>query len=151
MAWTYTGDPANNAVDKVRLLIGDTDPDDPQLSNEEISFFTSQAGGSAVRGAIAAVTSLIAKYARYVDTKIESIGISNQQRIANYQQLMQQLEEYDQSVGTDSFGIPFVGGVSVSEMEAQNENDDRTQSQFRTDMFRNPRVGSTADLDDRFA
>lgn len=149
MAWTYTNDPQNVPVDRVRLYIGDTDPEDQQFSNEEINFFLSQASGSATRAAVNACRNLITKYARFVDSKIESIAISNQQRVENYQRCVQELEELDQSVGTDPMGVPYVGGVSISETDANNQNNDRTPSQFRTDMFRNPRTGNVADLDDR--
>ena len=41
MDWTYSEDPASNAKDKVRFLIGDTDPADPQLKDAEILFLIS--------------------------------------------------------------------------------------------------------------
>lgn len=38
MTWTYTGDPKSSEVDKYRFLIGDTNPKEPILQDEEIAF-----------------------------------------------------------------------------------------------------------------
>ena len=36
MTWTYSGDPADNDLDELRFKIGDTDPSDPELQDEEL-------------------------------------------------------------------------------------------------------------------
>lgn len=38
MAWTYSGDPNSSETDKYRFFIGDTDEDEPVLTDEEINF-----------------------------------------------------------------------------------------------------------------
>lgn len=38
MAWTYSGDPSSNEVDKYRFLIGDTISSEPVLQDGEIQF-----------------------------------------------------------------------------------------------------------------
>lgn len=63
MAWTY--DPAKIEVglNWVRLRIGDTDTNDQQLSDEEITSLL--AVGDRVSAAVAAARAISAKYARY--------------------------------------------------------------------------------------
>lgn len=38
MSWTYSGNPADSTLDKIRFYIGDTDENRQLLSNEEIEF-----------------------------------------------------------------------------------------------------------------
>ncbi len=38
MSWSYSGNPANSALDEARFILGDTDDKDPVLSDEELNF-----------------------------------------------------------------------------------------------------------------
>ena len=38
MTWNYSGDPSLSSRDAVRFLIGDTDPNDPLVTDEEIAY-----------------------------------------------------------------------------------------------------------------
>lgn len=44
MSWSYSGDPANNSIDRYRFLIGDTREDDPILQDEEIMYIVDTYG-----------------------------------------------------------------------------------------------------------
>jgi len=41
--WSYGGDPANNQVDEVRMLVGDTDPSRKLITDTEIEYYISKA------------------------------------------------------------------------------------------------------------
>jgi hypothetical protein len=43
--WTYGGDPAGNDADEVRMLLGDTDPTTPLLSDGELAYLLGRVQG----------------------------------------------------------------------------------------------------------
>lgn len=62
MAWTY--DPINldtDLISQVRLRIGDTDADDPQMQDEEITYFLTVTHENTLRASLLAIKGLIAK------------------------------------------------------------------------------------------
>lgn len=66
MSWSYSGNPGANAKDEVRWLIGDTDANNQELSDEEVLYCiaeTTTARGAAIK----AIDGLIAKYSYEVD------------------------------------------------------------------------------------
>ncbi|MBC7340956.1 MAG: hypothetical protein H5U02_00620 [Clostridia bacterium] len=91
MAWTYSGNPAGSALDQVRALIGDTDQENPILSDEEILFFLSEEG-SARRAAPRAALAAAAKFAKEADKAIGDLRISLSQKADKYLQLAAALE-----------------------------------------------------------
>lgn len=93
MTWTYV-DPNNNARDKVRFLIGDTDSTEPLLSDEEIAFTISEAGGSVYQGGHDACYAIAAKFSRMAQSKsVGDLSISYADRAAAYaMQAMRLLE-----------------------------------------------------------
>ena len=63
MSWTYT-DPNTSDRDKIRFLIGDTDSTDPLLSDEEIAFTLTEAGGSVYQAGHDSCYAIAAKFSR---------------------------------------------------------------------------------------
>ncbi len=92
MAWNYSGDPSKSDRDAVRFLIGDTDRDDPQLQDEEITWLISQTQ-SQYEAAIAACDAIIAHYAREVSRTVGSLSVQAQTRQAHYRDLRADLRE----------------------------------------------------------
>ena len=97
--WTY--DTGNlTTVDEdgrkniVRLLIGDTDSNDPQLQDEEILFALSSNKDNPNVAAIFAVNAIISKYARLVNIELdEAIREDYSDLIDNYKGLLSGLEK----------------------------------------------------------
>lgn len=46
MSWTYSGDPQYSLRDECRFLIGDTNPAEPIMQDEEIEYLISAANGN---------------------------------------------------------------------------------------------------------
>lgn len=139
--WTYDGVPGTDTADKrrdaVRLLVGDTDTNDQQIQDAEITFALSQSNDD-VYGAGAIIARAIAgKYARLVDTSIDSVKASYSQRSADYFALAVRLDR-DSKMKGGSLGLPRVGGVSESTMDSVEDNSDRVDSRFKTRQFSNP-------------
>lgn len=93
MTFTYTGDPANNEIDRVRFMIGDTNPDDGLLTDSEISYLLAKAA-SPEEAAYKATGNIIAKLAREVDYQIGPEKVSASQMLLNFQKLRQQLSKH---------------------------------------------------------
>ena len=70
MSWSYSGNPADSALDKVRFLIGDTDTTDQLLTNEEINYTIAESGGSIYQSAHDAAYAIASKFVERVFTPL---------------------------------------------------------------------------------
>jgi len=132
MSWTYSGDPATSALDQVRFLLGDTDSDSPQLSNEEIDFLLSATGNEPWTAAIRGAYGLASKYSRKITKSMDDLSISYDQLAKHYRDLAVQLR--NQAAMSSSLAVPYAGGISVSD-KLNDENDtDRTPPSFTRGM-----------------
>lgn len=141
MSWTYTNDPANVQRDELRLLIGDIDDSDPQLTDEELDYYLAEEGNVA-GAAVAAVRGLIALYSRQADKAVGDLRLSYSQRSKGYQTLLKEL----QARRSARIAGPFAGGISKSRKKTVHDDSDRVQAHFRRGLFRYP--GSTVGPDD---
>jgi hypothetical protein len=141
MTWTYTNDPANVPRDAVRLLVGDTDTNDQKLTDEAIVFFLTQAGDDTYLAAALSARSIAASFAVEVDTKFESVSSDYSQLSENYYKLATRLEAQSKKFGSRGLGLPAAGGLTYSDIRANDLNDDRVQPKFKQDQFANPPVG----------
>ena len=142
MTWTYGGAPGTTSAptrrDAVRLLVGDTDTTDQQVSDEEIAFGLSQAADDIYNASALICRALSGKYARLVDTSIESVSSSYSQRATQYAELAVRLIKEGKRLGSVGLGVPVAGGMSISEMQSIEDDADRVPSAFRVDQFSNP-------------
>lgn len=84
MTWTYV-DPNTSDRDKIRFLIGDTDSSDPLLSDEEIAFTLSEAGGSVYQAGHDSCYAIAAKFSRMAASKsVGDLSISYSDRAAAF-------------------------------------------------------------------
>ena len=140
MTATYT-DPSNSNSDAVRWLVGDTDVTDAALQNEEIAFALTQAGNDTYLAAAIYARALAGKYANLVDTDFESVSSNYSDLRDNYYALATNLEKQSKKYGTRGLGVPAAGGLTYSDIRANDLNDDRVQPKFKQDQFANPPVG----------
>lgn len=128
--WTYDpallDDPDDGPLFRVRLRIGDTDAEKPQLEDEEILEFLDEASGSVARASLIAAQHLASKYARYVDKWVGDLKILASQRHRAYLKL---IEELQPTAG--ALGVPYAGGIRVSDKENTEANDDLVVPSFR--------------------
>ena len=141
MTWTYS-DPSTINRDKIRLLIGDTDTTDQQLSDEEIAFFLTEEG-SVYRAAAAAARALLAKYSRLVDKSVGDLSISYSQRVESYKALIKDLDS--RAGGRTS--VPYLGGSSISDMDSEKEDTNRPKPAFERGQFDFPGTSPNSDTD----
>lgn len=128
MAWTYTDSPSTVTRDAVRALVGDTDSTDPQpLSDNEVAFFLTEAGGNKYLAAALAAEKLAGYYARQADTDNGSLSVSASQRATAFQKTASRLRSRATSGGASM----FVGGLSKSGKDALASDADAVQPQFK--------------------
>lgn len=133
MTWSYDIESGEDK-DVVRLLIGDTNTNDQEMSDEEIAYFLTQETDVYLAAARAA-RALQSKYSRMVDVRVESVSKSYSQRATGYAALA---EDLIRQAGTTSIPSPGVSGVSVSEMRSQRSQTDRPREKFYMGKFDSP-------------
>lgn len=130
MTWTYDASDVSTNLAKTRFLCGDTDASDQLASDEEINFALAMKSDNVYSAAAMVCRALASKFAREVDTAIESAKVSKSQRSKAFQILADNLET--EAANTASIG-GYVGGVTEADMLANEENTDRIPPLFRID------------------
>jgi hypothetical protein len=134
MTWSYiTSELATNQTYQVRLLIGDTIKDAPQMQDEEIAFLIVQ-NGSIYAAAAACCRALSTQYARSADVAAGDQSIKFSQMSKSY---LDKALAFQSQAALMGAGQPYVGGISIAD-KIQNEQDaDRVAPNFKWDIFDN--------------
>ena len=139
MAWSYdegnlsTSD-ALGRLNATRLLIGDTDTNDQQVQDEEISFGLAQANNNVYSAGAWVCRVIAAKYSRNVDSEISgALKESASQLQDHYTALADTLEYQGQKLG--GLGI-VAGGITVSTVDGVRANTNRVKPEFNKDQFK---------------
>lgn len=135
MTWSYSGNPASSSLNAVRFLVGDTDSADPIVTDEEINFAIG-INSDVYAASVIVIKAIIAKYSRDVDSQIESVRVSSSQRVSHFTNLLNSYESVVQD--SEGLGTPVVSGVSVSDMEDVDNDDDIPKPAFEKDQFTFP-------------
>lgn len=131
MSWSYSYAPSTNARDAVRLLVEDTDGGDPLLMDQEIDFFLAEQGG-ARRAAVAACEAIVAKLARRVDLSVDGVSKKLSDQHKHYAEtLLPLLRRRAQRGSADA----YAGGISASDKELREADDDRARPAFARESF----------------
>lgn len=124
MTWTYAGTLTTD-LDKVRLLIGDTDTTQQQLTDEELNFFISEEE-TLHTAAAAACRALASKYARKVHREVGDLKLYAEQMYQHYLDLAKEL-----SVRGSSYAVPSAGGVYTADKEAYESDTSLVQPEIK--------------------
>jgi hypothetical protein len=146
MAYTY--DPldlvlttSSGRLNVVRLLVGDTNSDDPQVQNEEIDFSLNQSGNNVYSAAVYVCRLIASKYARMVDTQLDgALEATYSDRVKHYNLLAAQIGELGKRASGRALGVS-AGGIKLSAIDAANKDTDRNPSAFEVGKFDNPGAG----------
>jgi CTP synthase (UTP-ammonia lyase) len=128
------------------LLVGDTDTNDQQVQNEEITFALDQTNDNVYYAAAWAARTIAAQYSRRVTQNLSgalSADYSDLQE--HYTSLAETLEHQGKKSGA-VVGIK-AGGISIATVDNVRQNTDRIAPSFRRDRFRNPPSYSGDDYD----
>lgn len=122
MAWSYDGDPTGDRKNEVRFMVGDTDPSEGLVQDEEIEFVLVQYPPATDRPAWLAAAhvadAIAAKMARRADRSVGPLSISAKQQRDHYVELAASLRVLYATNGTSSqvgmgsvrAAIPRLGG-----------------------------------------
>jgi hypothetical protein len=142
MAWSYDETDlgtttASGRLNSVRLLLGDTDTNDQQVQNEEITFGLAQTNDNVYFAAAWCARVVAAKYSRQVNTSLDGALSADYTDLAKqYTGLAESLEYQGKKAGA-VVGIK-AGGISKAKVDVVRANTDRIAPSFRRDRFRNP-------------
>jgi hypothetical protein len=152
MTWTYSGDPATNARDSIRFLIGDTDTNDQLISDEEIAWVNNQVTGSdSSTASLYEVSSrccitIASKFAREADKRVGDLQISARQKAESYRDQAEYLKGLSAREG--NVPTPYAGGISISDKIANDDDSDIYHTWFNSGQFTNLNDGSEKVLAD---
>jgi phosphoribosylformylglycinamidine (FGAM) synthase-like enzyme len=151
MAWSYDETDLNTTtlsgrLNTVRLLLGDTDTNDQQVKNEEITFALDQSNNNVYFAAAWCARTIASQYARKVNTQLDGALSADYSDLSNqYSKLAENLEYQGKKVSA-TLGVK-AGGLTKSGVEAVRGNTNRIEPSFRRDRFRNPPDYNTDDTD----
>lgn len=129
MTFTYSSTDLSTTLARVRMLIGDTNSADAQLTDEEIDFFT-DTYGNVFFAAAAACDAVASRYARNVSKTVGPLSLQFGDRQQQYRDLAARLR-YQGATG----GLAvYAGGISQSDKDTLEADTDRVNPQFAVGM-----------------
>ncbi len=127
---SYTADPANRLVDRVRLFLGDT-TEPFSIGDAELEYFLSVAGEDALVAALAAAKALAFRFSRLVDATEGDVSRSYSQRYKQFAEAAKTLAaDVDTAASAGVAPIVWAGGISVSEVAANAADGDLVPAYF---------------------
>lgn len=118
MAWTYSGNPADSEKDKYRFMLGDTDEEEPVLTDEEIEFVIAEYSNENIR-----LYQLFDKaaiyFARQIEFKIGPIMEKPHDRLEFFK--AKAIEYYKKAYGVTT-AIPSIKCVPSSFWKGMHDN-----------------------------
>lgn len=91
MNWTYTNNPGESSRDALRLAVGDTNQEDPRLSDEEASHFLNLYPGRINLAAADAAEAIAARYSSMAVSYVGDLDNSPHLKAEYYLKLARQL------------------------------------------------------------
>lgn len=117
MTFTYSSTDLSTALAKVRLRIGDTDANRPELTDEEVQVYLDRHSDDDLLAAIDCIKLILARYARKPDRSAGGLSGSRSQITQHYRDLLKDLEADIADTTT-----PFLGGVIASRNREEEGN-----------------------------
>ena len=142
MAWSYDDSnldtsTAAGRLNAVRFLIGDTDTNNQQVTNEEITFGLSENNDKVYSTSSYVARTLAAKYSTEVNLDLDGqLAAEYGELSKNYLLLADKLEAQAKIISA-TLGFS-AGGITITQIDGNRENTNRVKPSFRRDQFWNP-------------
>lgn len=118
----YTGNPATNPIDRVRLAVGDIWPDIEMLTDADYQYFLDRNDGNENRATLDAARAILFKLARMTRERTGDIEVYGGDWFKNYKDaLLLILKDPNAAI---SLAVPYAGGISKADMIANDMNCD---------------------------
>lgn len=111
---SFTNNPAEVLIDRLRLKVGDTDEFEEGLSDETYEYLYS-VHLNENRTALEALKMLVFHYARYVTEKAGGLFVKEAEKYDHYKQLLD-LVTKDPTFSFLTAGKPYAGGITQSDL-----------------------------------
>lgn len=111
-------------IQKVRLNVGDTNPDFPILSNEDYEYFLEMENGSIKRASIRAAQALLFNIARYMRERTGEIEVYGSDYFKNYLEALKLFLNNSLLSPAINSAMPYAGGISVCDMRENKCDED---------------------------
>ena len=118
----YTGNPATNPIDRVRLIVGDIWDDMEMLSDADYQYFLDKYSGKENRAALDAARAILFKLARLTRERTGDIEVYGSEWFKNYRNALQDIVKNPELAL--SAAVPYAGGISKSDMFENDSNTD---------------------------
>lgn len=109
MTWSYSGNPADSLKDAVRFEIGDTNPNDPLLQDEEIQYVLSQHNNHILWSAVKCCEIVMVNLAREVNSTMGRSRVEASQKFKSYELIAKKLR-----ARLISGSAPIAGGLDTA-------------------------------------
>lgn len=110
-------------IDRMRLLIGDIDPDLPLVEDQWYAYYLSQNNNNEKKTAIQVAKNILAQYTGYSREREGMVEVYGNEIFNQYLRWLKDLLS-DSSLGLLSAPMPYAGGISQSDFCANNANTD---------------------------
>ena len=145
VGWSYSNRPGTDSDSKrrdyVRLLVGDTDSADKQVTDEEINLFLSQRSNNVKLAAADVCEAIAAKYARQVSTTNVSLSVAASDRFDHFRTLAKELRNREMR-----FAEVFAGGRTHSGKDSLASDSDAVQPWVSLGQDDNPDTTAAEDV-----
>jgi hypothetical protein len=118
----YTGNPATNPIDRVRLMVGDIWDDMEMLTDADYQYFLDKFNNNENRAALDAARAILFKLARLTRERTGDIEVYGSEWFKNYRQALQDMVKNPEL--SISIAVPYAGGISKSDMLNNDLNND---------------------------
>jgi hypothetical protein len=142
---TYTGDPADRAVDAVRFHLGDTAAPFA-LTDEEIEWLISAAADDTLAAALVGARSMAARFSKLVDSTVGDIQKSYSQQYKHFAEVAERLSaDVVTLAAAEAVPVPWAGGISYAERATNDGDGDLVPPYFFEGMDDRPGTVATRD------
>lgn len=143
MTWSYVS-PSDSEKDAVRFLLGDTDPDDELIQDEEINFLLDERQDR-YHAAADAAEQIAGRFTREVNQSADGLSWSGSSLSQQFFELATKLRAQGRRARRSGFA-PYAGGLSKHEREMDNADQDLYKGHFSSHMHDNQRAEPQDDL-----
>lgn len=118
----YTGNPATNPIDRIRLAVGDIWDDIEMLTDADYQYFLDRNDGNENRATMDAIKAILFKLARMTRERTGDIEVYGGEWFDHYyKMLLLLLKDPNASI---SLAVPYAGGISKTDMYLNDANCD---------------------------